>query len=36
MIGLPDPVANLVATGAADNVINGGDGDDRITLDDAL
>ena len=28
-------VADLVATGAADNIINGGDGDDRITLDDA-
>jgi hypothetical protein len=28
-------VADLVATGATDNIINGGDGDDRITLDDA-
>ena len=32
---LTGSVADLVATGAADNVINGGDGDDRITLDDA-
>lgn len=32
---LTGSVADLVATGAADNIINGGDGDDRITLDDA-
>ena len=31
---LTGSVADLVATGANDNIINGGAGDDRITLDD--